>query len=165
MAKNKYDKCFMTYRGKQGFPLGKILAEVQDSGAKGSNYYFLHWVMPETDLTADGFKVGHPPHIHKAAELLFHIGSDPKNPDDLGAEIEFTIGEEREKHVFNQTCVVYIPAGVVHAPWKPTKIKRAFLVLQVNQELTHTQKFFPELVPANLQKYVDWASWEEKGFQ
>jgi hypothetical protein len=165
MAKNKYDNCFRTYEGQQGFPLGRILAEVQDSNAKGSNYYFLHWVMPETDLTADGFKVGHPPHIHKGHELLFHIGSDPKNPMDLGAEIEFTIGQEREKHVITKTSVVYIPAGVVHSPWKPVKITRPFLFLQVNQELTHTQKFFPDLVPAELQKYVDWASWEEKGFQ
>jgi len=165
MTKTKYGKYFLTYEGEQGFPLGKILARFDNSTVKGSLFYFLHWVMPETDLNADGFKVGHPPHIHKAAELLFHIGTNPKDPMDLGAEIEFHMGEEMERHVFNRTTVIFIPPGVVHAPWKPLKINRPFLFLEVNQELKHTEKFFPELLPEEKRKLVDWKAWKDKGFQ
>ena len=165
MAETKYGKYFLHYEGEQNFPLGKILARFDNNTVKGSLFYFLHWVMPETDLNADGFKVGHPPHIHKAAELLFHIGTNPKDPMDLGAEIEFHMGKEMERHVFNRTTVIFIPPGVVHAPWKPLKINRPFLFLEVNQELEHTEKFFPELIPEEKRKLVDWKAWKDKGFQ
>jgi len=165
MTGTKYDRYFINYEGEQKFPLGQILEQFDNSTVKGSNFYFMHWVMPETDLNAEGFKVGHPPHKHEAAELLFHIGTDPKNPNDLGAEIEFHLGEEMEKHVFSRTTVIYIPAGMIHAPWKPLKITRPFLFLEVNQELKHTNKFFPELLPKEQRERVDWKAWEKQNFQ
>jgi hypothetical protein len=165
MVETKYGKYFINYEGEQKFPLGQILEQFDNSTVKGSNFYFLHWVMPETDLNAEGFQVGHPPHCHQAPELLFHIGSNPKDPLDLGAEIEFHMGEEMEKHVFSRTTVIFIPAGVIHAPWKPLKITRPFLFLEVNQELKHTNKFFPELLPKEQRDRVDWKAWEKQNFQ
>jgi hypothetical protein len=85
----------------------------------GSNVYIeLGWIweMPEPN-----------PHIleHSHAkynEIVFHIGSDPKNPEDLGAEIEFTVGGE--PLVFDRTSALFVPAGVSHGPvvWK--KVRR-----------------------------------------
>jgi len=85
----------------------------------GSNVYIeLGWVweMPEPN-----------PHIfeHKHAkynEIVFHIGNDPNNPEDLGAEIEFTVGGE--PLVFDRTSALFVPAGVSHGPvvWK--KVRR-----------------------------------------
>jgi hypothetical protein len=164
MAETKYGKYFLTYDGEQKFPLGKILARFDDTTVKGSFFYFLHWVMPDTDLNSDAFKIGHPPHIHKAAELLFHIGTNPEDPMDLGAEIEFHMGEEMERHVITKTTVIFIPPMVVHAPWRPLKLYRPFLFLEVNQELEHTEKFFPQLFTKEKRERTDWSLWKDKGF-
>lgn len=165
MPTTKYGDCFIKYEGEQNFPLGRILEKFDNDSVKGSNYYFLHWVMPETDLNAEGFKVGHPPHAHQAAEILFHIGTDPRNPMDLGGEIEFHLGEEMEKHVFSETTIIFIPPGTIHGPWKPLSLSRPFLFLEVNQEFKHTNKFFPELLPKEQREKVDWKAWEKQNFQ
>jgi hypothetical protein len=81
----------------------------------GSNLYLeVGWVyeMPEPN-----------PHIHRHEhknfdEIVLHIGGNPDNPEDLGAEIEFTVGDE--PLLFNKTSALFIPAGVRHGPviWK-----------------------------------------------
>ena len=86
----KYDQYFVrcNYMPKVEDPL-PILARLDDSVAKGSNFYLVHWVAPGFgDILGDYEYAGHPPHIHKSAELLMHIGGDPDNPMDLGAEVD-----------------------------------------------------------------------------
>lgn len=62
------------------------------------------------------------PHIHEHSheydEIVLHIGSDPNNPEDLGAEIEFVVGGEPLK--IDKTAALFIPKGVKHGPltWK-----------------------------------------------
>jgi hypothetical protein len=64
------------------------------------------------------------PHIHQHShregcnEIVLHIGSDPNNPEDLGAEIEFVVGGQ--PLVFDTTSALFVPAGVKHGPltWK-----------------------------------------------
>jgi len=57
-------------------------------------------------------------HVHEYDEFLFHMGSDPMNPEDLGAEIEFVI--DGRKLLINKTSTLFIPRGVKHGPviWK-----------------------------------------------
>jgi len=80
----------------------------------GSNTYIeIGWVyeMPEPN-----------PHIHahdhNYDEIVLHLGSDPENPEYLGAEIEFVVGGE--KIVIDKTSALFIPKGVPHGPltWK-----------------------------------------------
>ena len=80
----------------------------------GSDTYIeIGWVyeMPEPN-----------PHIHEHdhdyPEIVMHIGADPDNPEELGAEIEFVVGGE--KIVINKTSALFIPEGVEHGPltWK-----------------------------------------------
>ncbi len=156
----KYDSCFLRYEGEQKFPLGKIVQRFSSSTVPASNFYFLHWIMPGIDLTQEEFKVGHPPHAHEAPELLFHIGIDPANPTELGAEVEFCIGEELESHVFSKSTVIYIPAGVPHAPWRLRSIARPFLFLEVNQEQTHSNMWRADLLPKEERDKIDWSLWE-----
>jgi hypothetical protein len=162
MDETKFGKYFLRYEGEQYFPLGQILQRFDNNSVKGSHFYFLHWIMPDLDID---FGVGHPPHTHDSAEILFHIGTNPDDPTDLGAEIEFFMGEEMERHVVDKTTAIFIPPNVIHAPWKPLRIDRPFLFLEVNQELTHTQKFYPEVLPEELRKTVDWDQWENKGYE
>jgi len=81
----------------------------------GSNTYLEFgwiWDMPEPN-----------PHIFKHShakydEVVLHIGGDPKNPEELGAEIEFSVGGQ--PLVFDKTSAIFVPAGVTHGPvvWK-----------------------------------------------
>jgi hypothetical protein len=81
----------------------------------GSNVYIeMGWVyaMPDPNPHI-------PKHTHaNSDEFILHIGSDYKNPEDLGGEIELVV--EGEPIKINKTSAIYIPKGVVHGPltWK-----------------------------------------------
>jgi len=64
-------------------------------------------------------------HTHDFPELLGFYSSDPNNPDDLGAEVEFTI--EGEKHLITKNTMIFIPAGVKHLPMALKNIRRPIL--------------------------------------
>ncbi|MFC1949595.1 hypothetical protein ACFLW0_05430 [Chloroflexota bacterium] len=56
-----------------------VMARMEDSVVKGSHFYLVHWVMPGFAVPLGNHPyAGHPPHIHKDAELLFHIGTNPE---------------------------------------------------------------------------------------
>jgi hypothetical protein len=81
----------------------------------GSNVYIeMGWVyaMPDPNPHI-------PAHTHaNSDEFILHIGSDYKNPEDLGGEIELVV--EGQPLKINKTSAIYIPKGVVHGPltWK-----------------------------------------------
>jgi hypothetical protein len=89
----------------------------------GSNTYIeLGWVWDMPDPN---------PHIHEhthregCSEIVLHIGSDPNNPEDLGAEIEFVV--DGQPLVFNTTSGIFIPSGVKHGPVTWKKLTRPHL--------------------------------------
>lgn len=58
-------------------------------------------------------------HIHNDYdEVVFHIGSDPDNPEDLGAEIDLYVDSQALR--LDKTCTVFAPKGIKHGPlvWK-----------------------------------------------
>jgi hypothetical protein len=59
-----------------------------------------------------------PEHSHDYDEIVLHIGSDFKNPESLGAEIEFVVGGE--PLIIDKTSALFVPKGVKHGPltWK-----------------------------------------------
>ncbi len=164
MAKTKYGKYFIEYKPPEGgrpFPLGPVISRLDDKVIKGSHFYFTHWVTPHDEPK---MPVGHPPHIHKDAELLFHIGTNPDDPMDLGAEVEIFMGPEMERHVITKSCVVYIPPNFVHCPWRPLKTKRHWIFIEVNQGPSHTEKLYPQVLPKEIRDQVDWSRWKNEGF-
>ena len=62
-------------------------------------------------------------HVHDDCdELIGFFGSDPENPNDLGGEIEFTIGGEA--HLLTQSSIIFAPAGVTHNPMRILRVDR-----------------------------------------
>ena len=59
-------------------------------------------------------KPGLAQHSHTFDEVLAYFGTDPKDPHDLGGEIEFWL--ENEKFVLTKSFMVYIPANMEHCP-------------------------------------------------
>jgi hypothetical protein len=64
-------------------------------------------------------------HKHDYEEIFMFLGTDPKDPQDLGAEVEFWIGEGKdlEKILFTTSSSIYVPPGVAHFPqiWRNVK--------------------------------------------
>ena len=128
MAETKYGKYIITGARAQLFkaPGEKNLEEVEnvlvanldDSLIKGAPLLEAAWLMPE------GFDKQVPvqPHAHDFVEIMGSFGSDPQNPHDLGAETEIWLAGE--KHVINESHILYIPKGLEHGPMKFTRIDR-----------------------------------------
>ncbi|MCX7912159.1 MAG: hypothetical protein N2506_04275 [Dehalococcoidales bacterium] len=56
-----------------------------------------------------------PKMVHdKYDEIVLHIGGDPENPEDLGADMTFGMGDDLLR--FNTSYAMWIPKGVVHGP-------------------------------------------------
>jgi hypothetical protein len=68
-------------------------------------------------------------HREGCREIVLHIGSDPDNPEDLGAEIEFVV--DGQPLVFDTTGGVYVPEGVKHGPVTWKKVIRPHLQMAI----------------------------------
>jgi hypothetical protein len=82
----------------------------------GSNVYAeIGWIW---DMPSPNPHIFEHSHREGCNEIVFHIGSDPNNPEDLGGEIEFVV--EGQPLTINTTSALFIPAGVKHGPltWK-----------------------------------------------
>jgi hypothetical protein len=65
-------------------------------------------------------------HTHEFNQFLCFHGTDPKNPEDLGGTVEFTIGEEGKEMVkfsVNKATVFFVKQGLVHSPLEFKDIK------------------------------------------
>jgi hypothetical protein len=168
MATKKYAKYFIEYNPKQWPQMSattgespiRMISRMDNHISEGSFYYVVHWVIPGIPFSG----IGHPPHIHKEPELLFHIGSNPDDPMDLGSEIEMYMGEEMEKYTFNRSTCIYIPPNLVHAPWKPLNTIRPFIMIQVNQAPKKTEKFLLHILPKEIRDKVDTSQLKDEGF-
>ncbi|MCJ7655332.1 MAG: hypothetical protein MUO97_08575, partial [Dehalococcoidia bacterium] len=125
MAESKYGKNLVrkpAYEVSAGKVKGRqnpTMTLMSNDLVPGSNTYLevgWIWDMPEPN-----------PHILKHShakynEIVLHIGSDPNNPENLGAEIEFTVGAEQIE--FDRTTEIFVPAGVTHVPVIRKKVRR-----------------------------------------
>jgi hypothetical protein len=63
-------------------------------------------------------------HKHDQAEILCFLGGNPMDYYDFGAEAYILLGEERGKHIINNTSFIDIPAGLLHCPLVFTKVDK-----------------------------------------
>ncbi|MGD0794001.1 MAG: hypothetical protein ABR958_00205 [Dehalococcoidales bacterium] len=106
----KYDKYF--YSKAQGItgpsrPEIKGTSILVDKGKLGD--FGIGWVP-----IFKPFKMVPEGHKHDYAQILAFIGGNLSDVFDFDAEIELYVGGE--KHIINQTTVVYVPGGVMHCP-------------------------------------------------
>ena len=166
MAETKYDKYIIEYDPSR-YPNERrpVMARMESSVMEGSHFYLIHWMMPNVAASfADRPMGGYPPHIHRDVELLFHIGTNPDDPMDLGSEVEIYLGPELERHVFNRTCCIYIPPNFIHGPWRPLNTTRPWIFIEVNQGPEHTEKSYRQLLPKEVRENTNWAMWPDEGY-
>jgi hypothetical protein len=135
MVKSKYGKYLVKVPHLElGPPPGMIVGGRQDPTmtymsnklVPGSNTYIEFswiWGMPQTN-----------PYIlehvhHDYDEIVIHIGNDPDNPEDLGAEIEFVV--DGEPLIVDKTSALFIPRGVKHGPLTWKRVDRPHLEMAI----------------------------------
>jgi hypothetical protein len=91
--------------------------------------------------TGVGYWHDNDPHVHPNDEALVFVGTDPKRPDYLGAEIEFRMGEEQEVHIFNEPTVVVAPKGLVHCPLITRKVEQPYAFTAICLAHEHETKW------------------------
>jgi hypothetical protein len=119
MAVNKYEKYIITenmpgfklpeFRGDHlGTPTSKFMFWMGEKLIPGSPQVECVWLWPRRD------NKGFPAHSHEGTEIIGFMGTDPKDPYDLGGEIEFWF--EDEKYLLTRSCLLYVPSGMRHCP-------------------------------------------------
>lgn len=68
-------------------------------------------------------------HVHDYDEIVLHIGSDPRNPQDLGGEIEYCFNGE--PLIFDTTTALFVPKGVKHGPLTWKKVTRPHIEMAI----------------------------------
>jgi uncharacterized RmlC-like cupin family protein len=63
-------------------------------------------------------------HKHKFTELFYFFGANPLDMNEFDAEVEFSFGEEREKHIIKEPTILAIPPGLYHCPLNFKKINK-----------------------------------------
>ena len=151
MTENKYDHLFVSGVDPeiQAHRPYATIGFLDGTTFEGCNEYQIFWVGPKP-YGAYGTKawgeISHGPHTHKYPELFVHLGTDPDNPYDLGAEVEMHVGPEMEKHIITRSTIMCLPADFVHGPWRILKVTRPFLIVTINQSPKHTEKALKNLV-------------------
>jgi len=152
MTENKYDHLFVSGIDPEaqarrpyatiGFLDGKTF--------EGCNEYQIFWVgdKPYGAYGTEAWgEIYHGPHTHKYPELFIHLGTDPENPWDLGAEVEMFMGPEMERHVITKSTIICLPAHFEHGPWRILNVTRPFMIVTVNQNPTHTERALRNMIP------------------
>jgi hypothetical protein len=61
-------------------------------------------------------------HAHPFDEAIAFIGTDPKDPYDLGGEVELWI--DGKQNILNKSFIAFIPAGTKHCPLIINKVDK-----------------------------------------
>jgi hypothetical protein len=68
------------------------------------------------------------PHYHDYDEYLVFLGTDPKDPSDLGGEVEMWL--DGEKHLITKTAAVFVPHGFIHTPLRFNRVDRPIVFVR-----------------------------------
>lgn len=107
-------------RGRQS-PTMTYMSRTQINVA---NYYIeFGWIW-------DKVVPGIPKMVHeKLDEIVLHIGGDPNDPEDLGADMEFGMGDDMLQ--FNTSFGMWVPRGVVHGPLNWHEVRKPHIEMAI----------------------------------
>ena len=71
------------------------------------------------------------PHTHDFDQFLHFFTGDSLHIAEFDAEVEFTLGEELEKHVITEPTVIHVPAGVLHGPLEFKRVDKPVVFMNV----------------------------------
>jgi hypothetical protein len=82
-------------------------------------------------------------------EQWIFLGTDPKDPTDLGGELDCWVGEgeDAEKYTITKSSCLVFPAGLTHAPIYIRKVSRPFIFIAMCTAPTVKFEFVDKLPP------------------
>jgi hypothetical protein len=83
-------------------------------------------------------------HIHPFDELLLFTGLDYNSPNALSAEIEMTLGEERQKYIFDEPTIILVPRGMPHNHPVTRKVDKTYGFIVISLDAQHKTTFVEE---------------------
>lgn len=113
LTMDKVNPVFPAYRHEMESKYVKRILQLDAETVPGAEFYSeAKWIVPG-DKSKEGILLVDS-HTHTWGELLGFFGYDYEDIQDLGAEIEFTVDNER--HLITRSFAAFIPAGVQHGP-------------------------------------------------
>jgi hypothetical protein len=112
------------YRHKMDRKLVRGIVNLDADTVPGAEFYSeAMWIVPG-DKSKEGM-TQYGSHTHSWGEFVGFFGLNYENIKDLGAEIEFTI--DNEKYLITDSFAAYIPPGVQHGPLTIRNVKRPIM--------------------------------------
>jgi hypothetical protein len=127
MAKRKYEKHFLTSPLIKGDDVRyRITCQGSKTGFGGlMKNYWLRW-----NCITKPRSMGDP-HTHDFDEIFHFFGADASDISDFQAVVDFHMGEEGEIYTFDKPTIVYVPAGLKHAPINIKVVKKPIIFMNV----------------------------------
>lgn len=109
--------------------------QLNDSVAKGAFYIDCVWMWEQKGDEGVYTEISH---AHAWGEAWVFVGTDRANPRELGAELDFYLDDEQ--YIIDESCIVFLPAGLHHGPCGIRKISRPvfFMTMGNGTEYTRT---------------------------
>ena len=134
MAGNKYDRYFVK---EPIITKGGFFPVVVANGAKefeGAEFSLrVHYINEPGVLVKE-------PHSHDFEQFYFFFGADLANIKEFKAEVEFSLGEEVEKHIINVPTTVHVPVGMIHGPMNFRKVEKPIIFIDALLSAQYTTR-------------------------
>ena len=127
MAAKKYAKHFLANPLIEGDDVKhRIVCQGSKTGFDGlMKNYWLRW-----NCITRPRSMGDP-HTHDFDEIFHFFGADASDISDFQAVVEFSMGEGGEIYTFDKPTIVYVPAGLVHAPINIKVVHKPIIFMNV----------------------------------
>ncbi len=122
MAATKYDKYFI----KEPIEIGKFAPNMRYNSEFPNTEFTIRW-----HYVTGPWLMEEEPHAHDFDQFTCFIGGNPADIRDFGAEVEYFLGEEGERHIITSTTIVHIPKGLIHCPLNFKKVDRPIMFMNV----------------------------------
>ena len=124
MADTKYGDLVRTLKYVKGRG-GANAREMVFMGGEQLQGFNLNFIVGVYDQTGD-WAPDRGAHTHPFDECLLFFSYSDEDMNDLGSDMELSVGKEYEKHKFSVPTVVAAPANLPHCPLITEKVYKAF---------------------------------------
>ncbi|NLV72647.1 MAG: hypothetical protein GXY46_08640 [Actinobacteria bacterium] len=111
MSEKKYQQFIMNDFNTEKDDIGTLMFRLDDEKVSGIPFFTdCAWVWPkpgEIVMEAEA-------HTHDFDEIVTVFGSNPDDPQDLGAEVEFWLDDEQ--YILTKSTIIWVPKGLKHCP-------------------------------------------------
>ena len=150
MAGRKYEKYISKEEAKMPPPPAEMIKRLEEQRKAGDHAESTHMFSLNDAIAKGAFYVDcvwmwsqkgklytEISHTHEWDEVWVFAGTDRENPKDLGAVLDFYLGDEQ--YVIDQSCIVFIPGGLSHGPCGMRKIDRPLLFITMGNGGAYTR--------------------------